>query len=250
MKYPIYCIGNTVVSQAAAPPRSLTFRPQVDRFFRRGLGSGMDQADLPSARTRSVRPMKPRIFLIAVVSFSPDDRGRDRPLPTNPDERPGFSRSPRRASRTRSGADGRETIGCTYGGRSEFRFQGTFIQDYQPLPWSEEAVAAAFRDSPGLYDDVYMDLTFVEVFAKEGLDAPAASFARAFARRRLLPALARQSDGPLQHPPRDHAPGLGRLEEQSSRRRHRLPDRSRFRRTHVSGSTPGGPRSPTASATS
>jgi hypothetical protein len=74
-----------------------------------------------------------------------------------------------------------QTIGCTFGGPTEFRFQGTLIPDYQPLPWSERDIAAAFKDNPGLYDDVYMDLTFVEVFAKEGLDAPAASFARAFA---------------------------------------------------------------------
>ena len=30
---------------------------------------------------------------------------------------------------------------------------------------------------PGLYDDVYMDLTFVEVMEREGINAPAASLA-------------------------------------------------------------------------
>jgi len=74
-----------------------------------------------------------------------------------------------------------QVIGCTFGGPTEFRFQGTFIQDYQPIAWDDAAIARAMKNEPGLYDDVYMDLTFVSVFAKEGLDAPAASFARAFA---------------------------------------------------------------------
>lgn len=38
-----------------------------------------------------------------------------------------------------------------------------------------------YENAPGLYDDIYMDLTFVQVFEEEGLDAPAESHARAFA---------------------------------------------------------------------
>ena len=56
------------------------------------------------------------------------------------------------------------------------------IPDYQPIPWDESLVAARFERSPGLYDDVYMDLTFLEVMAREGIDAPASSHAQAFAR--------------------------------------------------------------------
>jgi len=74
-----------------------------------------------------------------------------------------------------------QTIGCTFGGPIEFRFEGTFIPDYQPIPWNDDSIPASFKNSPGLYDDVYMDLTFVDVFDKEGLDAPASSFAKAFA---------------------------------------------------------------------
>src|SRR5258707_3823139 len=36
-------------------------------------------------------------------------------------------------------------------------------------------------NNPGLYDDLYMDLTFVDVFEQEGLDGPVASHARAYA---------------------------------------------------------------------
>jgi hypothetical protein len=74
-----------------------------------------------------------------------------------------------------------QVIGCTYGGPTEFRFRGTMIQDYTPIPWDENRIKWYFDHSPGLYDDVYMDLTFVEVFEKEGLDAPAISHAKAFA---------------------------------------------------------------------
>ncbi len=74
-----------------------------------------------------------------------------------------------------------QVIGCTFGGPTEFRYQGAMIQDYQTIPWDDSLVSLRFEQSPGLYDDVYMDLTFVEVMAREGIDAPAASHARAFA---------------------------------------------------------------------
>ncbi|MFC1692400.1 ADP-ribosylglycohydrolase family protein [Candidatus Latescibacterota bacterium] len=74
-----------------------------------------------------------------------------------------------------------QAIGCTFGGPTEFRFSGTFIPDYQPIPWDESRMKWYYDNAPGLYDDVYMDLTFVDVFEKEGLDAPAERFARAFA---------------------------------------------------------------------
>jgi hypothetical protein len=74
-----------------------------------------------------------------------------------------------------------QTIGCTFGGPTEFRFQGTFIPDYQPIRWDDGAILSSFRNSPGLYDDIYMDLSFVEVFEKDGLDASPAALARAFA---------------------------------------------------------------------
>ncbi len=74
-----------------------------------------------------------------------------------------------------------QVIGCTFGGPTEFRFPGAMIPDYQAIPWDASLVAERFERSPGLYDDIYMDLTFVDVMAREGLDAPAASHAKAFA---------------------------------------------------------------------
>ena len=74
-----------------------------------------------------------------------------------------------------------QTIGCTYGGPTEFKYNGTMIQDYTPIQWPDGYIKWYFDNQPGLYDDVYMDLTFVEVFDRLGLDAPADSFAMAFA---------------------------------------------------------------------
>ena len=74
-----------------------------------------------------------------------------------------------------------QTIGVTFGGPYEFRFNGTFIGDYQKLKWYDGYLKETMINNPGLYDDLYMDLTFVDVFEKYGLDAPVDSFASAFA---------------------------------------------------------------------
>ncbi len=74
-----------------------------------------------------------------------------------------------------------QTIGVTFGGPYEFRFQGTFIGDYQPLVWNDSLVKHNMLYNAGLYDDLYMDLTFVDVFEKYGLNAPLDSFANAYA---------------------------------------------------------------------
>ena len=74
-----------------------------------------------------------------------------------------------------------QTIGVTFGGPYEFQFNGTFIGDYQPLLWYNGYLKNTMVNNPGLYDDLYMDLTFVDVFEKYGLDAPVDSFANAFA---------------------------------------------------------------------
>ena len=74
-----------------------------------------------------------------------------------------------------------QTIGVTFGGPYEFRYNGTFIQDYQPLHWSASYMKDNMTNNPGLYDDLYMDLTFVDVFEKYGFNAPVDSFANAFA---------------------------------------------------------------------
>lgn len=74
-----------------------------------------------------------------------------------------------------------QTIGVTFGGPTEFRFNGTMINEYVPIPWYDGYLRETYQKNPGLYDDLYMDLTFVDVLEKQGLDATAAQFAAAFA---------------------------------------------------------------------
>jgi len=74
-----------------------------------------------------------------------------------------------------------QVIGCTYGGPTEFRYLSKMVPDSVELTWSCQSVKFYFDNAPGLYDDIYMDLTFVDVFDKEGIYAPASSHAMAFA---------------------------------------------------------------------
>lgn len=74
-----------------------------------------------------------------------------------------------------------QTIGVTFGGPTEFRFCGTMIQEYVPIAWYDGYLKNTMEHNAGLYDDVYMDLTFVDVFEKHGLDAPVEEFAKAYA---------------------------------------------------------------------
>ncbi len=74
-----------------------------------------------------------------------------------------------------------QTIGCTYGGHTEFQYNGTIINDYVPIPWTQGCIKWWYNNAPDLYDDVYMDLTFVSVIDNLGLDAPIDSFAVKFA---------------------------------------------------------------------
>jgi hypothetical protein len=75
-----------------------------------------------------------------------------------------------------------QTIGVTFGGPTEFRYNGTMIPDYTPIAWHDRLLPETFDRSPGLYDDVYVDLTFVDVIERHGIDAPATRFAEAFAK--------------------------------------------------------------------
>jgi hypothetical protein len=74
-----------------------------------------------------------------------------------------------------------QTIGVSFGSYTEFKYNGTFIQDNQIIPYEEGYVKKLMEEWPDLFDDIYMDLTFVEVMEKEGLDAPVDAFANAFA---------------------------------------------------------------------
>ena len=74
-----------------------------------------------------------------------------------------------------------KVIGCTYGFPTEFRYCGTMLQDYIPIRWEKDDISRCFKKTPHAFDDVYMNLTFLEVFARLGLEAPVDSFALSFA---------------------------------------------------------------------
>ena len=59
-----------------------------------------------------------------------------------------------------------QAIGCTYGGPTEFKYRGTMIDGDIDIEWPEHYLKSYFDNRPGLYDDIYMDLTFVDIFDK------------------------------------------------------------------------------------
>ncbi|UEA87885.1 ADP-ribosylglycohydrolase family protein [Alistipes senegalensis] len=74
-----------------------------------------------------------------------------------------------------------QTFGCTYGGPTEFRYNGCMIPDSVEIVWPDGYCKWYYENEGGLYDDIYMDLTFVEVFDKYDFDVPVDSLANAFA---------------------------------------------------------------------
>ena len=52
-----------------------------------------------------------------------------------------------------------QTIGVAYGGPTEFRYRSAMIQDYVPISYADGCIKNYFKHAPGLFDDIYMDLT-------------------------------------------------------------------------------------------
>jgi hypothetical protein len=65
-----------------------------------------------------------------------------------------------------------QTIGVVYGAPVEFKYQGSLINEYQNIPWREGYVKYWWDKKPGLFDDIYTDLNFVNVIEKSGLKVP------------------------------------------------------------------------------
>lgn len=63
-----------------------------------------------------------------------------------------------------------QTIGVVYGAPVEFKYQGSIIPETQNIPWREGYVKYWWNKKPGLFDDIYTDLNFVDVFEKYGLN--------------------------------------------------------------------------------
>jgi ADP-ribosylglycohydrolase. len=74
-----------------------------------------------------------------------------------------------------------QTIGVVFGAPTEFKFSGTYVQDYQPIPWGKGYVKYWWVKKPGLFDDIYNDCTFAEAFQQLGLDCTSKDLAMRFA---------------------------------------------------------------------
>lgn len=70
-----------------------------------------------------------------------------------------------------------QTIGVSFGAPTEFNYNGVIIPDSVSLDMTDDQIMRHFNN-----DDIYLDLSFVEVLERVGLDASADSFAVAFAR--------------------------------------------------------------------
>ena len=74
-----------------------------------------------------------------------------------------------------------QTIGVVYGAPVEFKYQGSIINEYQVIPWNEHYVKYWWDKKPGLFDDIYTDLNFVQVFERYGLDVSSDTIAHHWA---------------------------------------------------------------------
>ncbi|GJG30651.1 hypothetical protein PRBRB14_15300 [Hallella multisaccharivorax DSM 17128] len=74
-----------------------------------------------------------------------------------------------------------QTIGVVFGAPYEFKFTGSYVQDYQPVPWSRHYILYWWNKKPGLFDDIYNDCTFVETFSELGIDCDQKELAESFA---------------------------------------------------------------------
>jgi hypothetical protein len=77
------------------------------------------------------------------------------------------------------GAWAAQTIGVTFGAPIEFKYNSTMVQDNQRIHWSDSSLAAEFKRKPGTYDDIYMDLTFMQVIQDHGIEATPQQYANA-----------------------------------------------------------------------
>lgn len=75
-----------------------------------------------------------------------------------------------------------KVIGCTRGGPFEHRFPSTLIPDTIQLGWNVDELATQLKNSPEIYDDLYVDMVFLETIEKKGVQASAEDFAKALSR--------------------------------------------------------------------
>jgi hypothetical protein len=79
------------------------------------------------------------------------------------------------------GAWAGQTIGVSYGFPVEFKYNSAMVPDTHPLYWHDGFLSQLYELFPEVYDDIYVDLTFMRVLEEQGYDAPAQAYADALA---------------------------------------------------------------------
>ena len=77
------------------------------------------------------------------------------------------------------GAWAGQAIGVTYGYPVEFRYNSRLVPDSIDLGWKPGVMKDLYRDSPGAFDDLYVELTFLDVY-RSNKNASAVDYALAF----------------------------------------------------------------------
>lgn len=75
-----------------------------------------------------------------------------------------------------------QVIGRAFGGPFEHKYPSSRIPDSIPLLWSSETWEAAFKENPDLYNDLYVELLFLDTLKKKGLRASPKDLAKALSR--------------------------------------------------------------------
>lgn len=79
-----------------------------------------------------------------------------------------------------------QVIGCTLGGPSEHRFPSSLLPNSFKLVLSADQIASQLKNSSQTYDDLYVDMVFLEVIKKRGVNASPEDYARALSRGQFL----------------------------------------------------------------
>lgn len=74
-----------------------------------------------------------------------------------------------------------QAVGVTYGGPTEFSSLNKMVPQESLVKWDEHTLKNGYLKTAYLYDDLWMDITFMNVIEKNGLNAPVDKFANAFA---------------------------------------------------------------------
>ncbi|MCX7973368.1 MAG: ADP-ribosylglycohydrolase family protein [Candidatus Aminicenantes bacterium] len=79
-----------------------------------------------------------------------------------------------------------QLIGCALGGPYEHKFQSTLIPENIAFSWSPDKLLLLFKNNPELFDDLFLDMLFVETLEKKGLNASAKDLGKALSRAPFL----------------------------------------------------------------